>query len=396
MAKIAIADKNIHPAAIAYLKDRGHEVGVPLHEADAGLIRSRVPDLAELGDNFLAFGRCGTGWNNLAHLTAHGVCILTAAGANAPDVADQVVHILLDHSRNISAARKYTHELCFGREQNLFRDTFEEKKVGFRGRRLKGLKLAIVGAGNVGMQVIERVRCPWIDMRVSAFDIAWLAKNRKRADELGVHIAASMEEALAGADYVTFHVPEDETTHGLIRANAIAMMKPRAVVLNLAREGVCNVDDMLRALNSEHVGHYFTDLPDVRFGMHPSATLTCHIGGETGEAQTATATLAAERLHRFLTRHITEGSVNFPMIDELPVNGAKAQLCIPHRASEKGVIASVTTLLSREGFNIEEEALRHKGDLGVSVMGVDKIVPPKVVDAIRKLPHVHRVGVCTL
>ena len=405
MAKIAIADPTVNGAAIALLQGYGHEMGVPLNEADAGLIRSAIPNYADLGKNFVAFARCGTGWDNLEHLTQYGVCIVTALGANAPDVADVWLGHMLERHRNINAARHYAHtayrvpvpgeegkfEIL---EQDVFRKKFENEKGQFRGRRLRDSRLTVIGAGHVGMEVIERARAPFHNMTVTALDINWRSKNKARAIELGVKIAESEEEAYAGADVVTYHVPEDATTKGLICERTLAMMPKKVLVFNLAREGICNVDDMRRLLLSGSVGHYYTDLPHVGFDGCPNVTMTPHTCAETEEAQIAAGVLAAERLHSFLSSGSTEGSVNFPIV-EAPTNGAVMRLCIPHQANIAGVLAGITDCISAADISVDD-ITRHKGNLAVSFLDLDKIAPDELLQEISALPHVHRVHACRL
>lgn len=116
------------------------------------------------------------------------------------------------------------------------------------GFDLQGKTIGVVGAGHIGLHVIRIVR--GFGMRVLAFDVR---RDPFLADLLGFEYA-TMERLLAESDIVTLHSPLTDKTHHLIGRDAIARMKPGAMIVNTARGGLIDTDALVEALESGKVG----------------------------------------------------------------------------------------------------------------------------------------------
>ena len=128
-------------------------------------------------------------------------------------------------------------------------------KYKFVGRELRGKTLGILGFGRIGQLVAGLAHA--FKMNIVAYD-PFLPDEK-----FGENNATKMEtieELLKVADYVTIHMPLLPTTKNLINAKSIETMKPDCIVLNMARGGIVNEQDMYEALKAGKIGGYATDV----------------------------------------------------------------------------------------------------------------------------------------
>lgn len=172
-----------------------------------------------------------TGYDHidLAYCRSRGVTVCNVPGYGDSTVAEHVFALILGHARKIADAVERTR-----------RGRFDQ--AGLRGFELSGKTIAVIGAGRIGMRVIEIAR--GFAMEVIAVDA--------RPDEAAARRLrfryVSLEAALASADIVTLHVPATPKTHGLISDREFALMKPSALLINTARGSVVDVEALVRAL----------------------------------------------------------------------------------------------------------------------------------------------------
>ncbi len=126
---------------------------------------------------------------------------------------------------------------------------------GKPGRELKGRTLAVHGFGNIGRLVAGLGRS--FGMDVKAYD---MYVDLRIAGNLGVSVVDSVEELYAGADVVSVHIPDNASTHGSINSKLMLSMAPDGVLVNTARAGVINEDDMLAVLKQNTGFCYATDV----------------------------------------------------------------------------------------------------------------------------------------
>src|SRR5690606_32136489 len=135
----------------------------------------------------------------------------------------------------------------------------------FKGSELYEKRLAVIGFGRIGQLVARRAQ--GFGMDVVAFDKFVSAERFK---ELGVSGAASIEEAIGEADFITLHVPKTPETVNLIDAATIAAMRPGARLVNCARGELVDLDAVLAALESGQLAGVALDVfPSEPFTEHP-------------------------------------------------------------------------------------------------------------------------------
>jgi D-3-phosphoglycerate dehydrogenase len=249
---------------------------------------------------------------------------------------------------------------------------------------LRGRTLGIVGYGAIGAQL--SVLAEALGMRVVFFDL-----EEKLA--LGnAQRLRSLEALLDQSDVVTLHVDGRRENTTLFSADQLARMKPGAILLNLSRGHVVDVDALAAALKSGRLGGAAVDVfPEEPVANSdgfvsplqglPNVILTPHIGGSTEEAQEAIAEFAAERLLGFVNRGDTTFAVNLPNVRLSEVSGAHRLLHI-HR-NQPGVLAAINRALAEGGLNILGQHLKTDERTGYVIVDVEGDYDPEALDGLR-------------
>ena len=151
--------------------------------------------------------------------------------------------------------------------------------------------------------------------------------------------------ALPISDYITIHVPQTEDTKGLINEKTLKNMKDGVVIVNIARGGLVNNGDILRAIDSGKVKCLVTDFACEEFIGKENVICFPHLGASTPEAEDNCAKMAVAELREFLEKGNITNSVNFPKCTtENPVPKGGTRICISHE-NTSGIIAKFTTVL---------------------------------------------------
>ncbi|WP_098898068.1 D-2-hydroxyacid dehydrogenase family protein [Streptomyces sp. st77] len=126
------------------------------------------------------------------------------------------------------------------------------------GADLHGRTLGLLGLGKIGARVAR------VGLAFGMDVVAWSRNlTKERTDEVGVTLAASKEELLAGSDFVSVHLALGERTRGLIGAAELARMRPTAYLINTSRAAIVDTDALLAALNAGTIAGAATDVFDV-------------------------------------------------------------------------------------------------------------------------------------
>jgi D-3-phosphoglycerate dehydrogenase len=315
--KILVSDP-LAPQGLEVLQRAGFEVDVRtglkpselnqiLGDYHGLVIRSgtRVTaDAIESARNLKVIGRAGVGIENVDVEAASrkGIVVMNTPGGNNVTTAEHTISLMLSLARHIPQA---VASLKSG----------QWKREKFIGVELCNKTLGIIGLGNVGSIVAERA--VGLRMKIIGHDPFLQPESAAR---LGVEFV-SLDEIFTRSDFITVHVPLTEDTRGIINREAFAKMKKGVRIINCARGGIVDEQDLVDALRSEKVAGAALDVfveepppPDHPLLKLDQVIATPHLGASTDEAQLNVAIAVAEQVVDFLTRGVIRYAVNVPSV----------------------------------------------------------------------------------
>ncbi|HET9872310.1 MAG TPA: phosphoglycerate dehydrogenase [Propionibacteriaceae bacterium] len=357
-------------------------VAADVTDPHAVLLRSADMHSMAIPDSVLAIGRAGTGTNNIpvAEMSARGVPVFNAPGANANAVKELVVAGMLLAARNIVEAARFVDALDVTDPE--LEAAIESGKKAFAGYELAGHTLGVVGLGKIGCLVADAAIK--LGMQVIGYDpnitveSAWsLPASVKKAH--------SLVEVLKHSDFLTLHVPLIDATRGMIDGSGVAQMKASAVVLNFSRSGVVDEAAVLEALEEKQLAKYVCDFPGPHLHQHSGVISLPHLGASTREAEENCAVMVADQVRDYLVDGTIRNSVNFPDVTlprESPCRVAIANANVPN------MVGGISHEMAEAGLNIATMTNKSRGDLAYTLVDVDSAVPDSVLDAIRAIDGV--------
>ncbi len=374
--------EGIHPTALETLNRAGYQnveevtnslTEDQLCEKIQGVhilgIRSRTQITARVvgaADKLMAIG-CfciGTNQVDLAATLGAGIPVFNAPFSNTRSVAELVIAEAILLLRGVPQKSTLMHQ---GVWQKTAKNAYE----------IRNKTLGIVGYGNIGTQV--SVLAESLGMRVIFHDVtAKLPIGNAQA-------MGSLDELLAAADVVSFHVPETPATRLMMSAERIQAMKPASVLINASRGTVIDLEALAAALDS---GHLLGAAVDV-FPEEPKSNdeefvsplrnsdnqvanilLTPHVGGSTVEAQENIGVEVAEKLVTYSDNGSTVASVNFPSVG-LPEHPGSHRLLHIHQ-NIPGVLSEINQIFSDRNINILAQYLQTNEKVGYVVIDVEE------------------------
>ena len=262
----------------------------------------------------------------------------------------------------------------------------EKGKSQFVGAELRGKTLGVIGLGAIG-SIVANAASRGLGMNVIGYD-PFISVERAWSLSTSVHRAASEDEVLAQADFITFHVPLNDETRGSINAEKFAKMKDGACILNFAHGELVKTADMLDALESGKIGRYVTDFPnDDIIGV---ANVVCipHLGASTPESEENCASMAAAEIRDYLENGTIHNSVNYP---EVILGEPEAVRVLVLHENIPNMISNITAAAAKEGINIENMINKSKKDMSVTVMELAELPSQHALDTLMELKGIIRI-----
>lgn len=373
---------NISPRGLSQFEADQYQVGSDLTEPDAILVRSQVMHDMAFPESVKAVGRAGAGVNNIpiTRLSALGVPVFNTPGANANAVKELVLVGLLMASRNIPQALHFVEGL--DGDDAAMHKTVEAGKKQFVGTELPGRTLGVVGLGAIGVKVANAAHA--LGMRVIGFDPKVTVENAWQLSA-GVEQARSVEEVIARADYLSFHVPLNDHTRDMLNAERLKLAKPSLVVLNFSREGVVGAALVREALDSGRIAGYVCDFPSVSLKGHSRVIALPHLGASTQEAEENCAVMVVQQVRDYLENGNIRNSVNFPEAILPRTEGFR--VCIVN-TNVPNMLGQISSTLAGSGLNILDMLNKSKGDLAYTVVDVDRAIPEAATAGLRAIEGV--------
>ena len=314
--KIVLAEK-VSPATLAvFAAEPGWKVlthdqlpdGLPaaLADADALVVRSAVQvddALMEHAPKLRVVGRAGVGVDNIDAnaATRRGIVVMNTPGANAVAVAELTIGLMLALARKLPAANSTMHA-----------GKWEKKSL--QGAELRGKTLGILGLGRIGLEVARRAKGFGLEI-VGCDPFVSAAVARENGIKL-----VTLDELIAGSDYVTLHVGLTTQTAGVINAKSLAAMKKGVRIINCARGELVDDAALVEALKSGQVAgaalDVFVEEPakNSPYAELDNVILTPHIAGSTAEAQEAVGVQIAMQVREYLKLGVVQNAVNLPSL----------------------------------------------------------------------------------
>ncbi len=379
---------NISVAGLEKFPRDNYEIASEIQNPDAILLRSYKMHDMEIPDSLKAVGRAGTGVNNIPvdKMSAKGIPVFNAPGANANAVKELIVAGMLMSARHIGPAWEFAKNLE-GTDEEIAKQA-EAGKKKFAGFELPGKTLGVVGLGAIGRAVAKVAED--LGMKVIGFDPgltvegAWMLSS-------SVQQASSFDAMLPEIDFLTFHVPLVDATRNMLNAERIKQLKAGATVLNFARDGIIDDNAMAEALKSGHLYGYVNDFANNALRDVPNVVCLPHLGASTQDAEDNCAIIVSQNVKDYLENGNIRLSVNFPEVN-MPRSQGCYRITIAN-SNQPNMLGQISSTLADAGLNIADMVNKSKGDLAYTIVDVNNEVTDEVVDKLRSIDGVLAVRV---
>ena len=333
------------------------------------ILQSLSPSLKAIGAFCI-----GTDQIDLAEAGKKGIPVFNAPYGNTRSVAELVISHIIALSRQSYAFNQMMHQRKWS-------------KITQGSREVRGKTLGIIGYGHIGTQV--SILAEAMGMKVIYFDII---------DTLPIGNAQpvkNLKELMSFADFVTLHVPQTLFTKNMIQEKQLKWMKKGAVLINTSRGSVVKLDDLHRILSEGWLAgaalDVFPEEPQKKEstficalqGLH-QVILTPHIAGSTEEAQKNIARQVSTSIVKYLSHGISEGAVNFPVLNP-PYIKEDCQRLVNIHKNTPGVLSNINGLISDLKINIQSQYLATNTNIGYLIMDIKHKDMSQICQAIDQL-----------
>jgi D-3-phosphoglycerate dehydrogenase len=383
--------ENVHPAAFENLSEEGFSVELVKHSLTEDELIEKIKGVHVLGirsktqvtqkvldaaNKLMVIGAfcIGTTQIDLEYSKKKGVVVFNAPYSNTRSVVELAVGEIIMLMRSIFPRSSEIH-------------SGEWNKTATNSREVRGKNLGIVGYGNIGKQM--SVLAEAIGMRVYYYDVA---------DQLALGNAVkcnTLEDLLSVSDVVTLHVDDNKANKNFIGEREINQMRDGALLINLSRGFVVDIDALASALKSGKLGGAAVDV----FPVEPRSNgefetplqgldnviLTPHIGGSTEEAQRDIADFVPNKIMDYINSGNTVDAVNFPNIRLPKQNNAHRFLHI-HK-NVPGIMAKINEVCAKYGLNISGQYLSTDSEVGYVITDLDKEYNKEVIKALKNVEN---------
>ena len=257
------------------------------------VVRSRTKlsrELVEKADECQIIARVGVGLDNIDQEAAKekNIRVINAVEGATTAVAELVIGLMLSMAREIPRA-----------DREIRNGNWIKKELA--GSELKGKYLGIIGLGNIGKRLGRLTRA--LNMNIIGYDVVPI--DEEFSKEVGL-LKADLDTLLSSADYVSLHVPLLDSTHHMINAEKLKLMKNTARIINTSRGGVIDEEALYNSLKEGNIAGAALDVFEVepatgnKLTTLPNFVATPHMGAQTKEAQLLAANIIAEKIIQVL------------------------------------------------------------------------------------------------
>lgn len=367
--------------------DEKYTIGDEIENPDGAIVRSASLHDTEFPTSLKAIARAGAGTNNIPIdlCSEKGIVVFNTPGANANAVKELVIAGMLIGSRRVVSAIEWAKTLK-GKGDEVGK-LVEKGKSAFAGPELKGKSLGVIGLGAIGVLVANAAN--HLGMKVYGYDPYLSVNSAWNLTHNAVHIY-DIKEIYEKCDYITVHVPLTDSTKGLINKDTIAKMKDGVRILNFARGGLVNSQDIKAALESGKVASYVTDFPSDDLLDVNGVIAIPHLGASTPESEDNCAEMAAAELIDYIENGNIVNSVNLPEISMH--RSSKNRVCVIHK-NIPNMLTAITGIVAENNVNIENMLNKSRGDFAYTMLDIADSDNDLIKDRISGIDGVIRVRI---
>ena len=383
--------ENVHPEAFKKLSKDGFSVELVKTSLDETALIEKIKGVHVLGirsktqltqkvldaaDKLMAVGAfcIGTTQIDLEACKKKGVVVFNAPYSNTRSVVELAIGEIIMLMRSIFPRSTEIHQ-------------GQWNKTAANSREVRGKNLGIIGYGNIGKQL--SVLAEAMGMHVYFYDVN---------DQLSIGNATKcdhLNELLGLSDVVSLHIDDNKANKDFFNKAAFDAMKHGALLVNLSRGFVVNIEDLVSALKSGQIGGAAVDVyPEepISNGAFVTALqgmenviLTPHIGGSTEEAQRDIANFVPNKIMEYMNSGNTVDAVNFPNI-RLPKQQNAHRFLHIHK-NVPGIMAKINEVLASFDMNISGQFLSTDAEVGYVISDLDKDYNKEVIKALKEIPN---------
>lgn len=356
MQKVLVADK-INEKGIEVLDGVAEVVNNPeitpeelletIDQYTGIIVRSRTKvtkEVIDKAENLKIIARAGVGVDNIDvnAATDKGILVVNAPQSTSITVAEHAMGLILSLSRKIAIA-----------DASVKAGKWEKSR--FMGMELRNKTLGVIGMGRIGSQVVKRAKA--FEMDVIVYD-PYITEDT--AKELGVRIT-TLDDLVENADVMTIHVPLTPETKGLISKDELTRMKDHAIVINCARGGIINEEDLYEVLKERPELKAGLDvyenepLEDSPLATLDNVVLTPHIAASTKEAQRDAAIIVAKEVKEVINGNNPSNVLNVPIVDSETLQQIKPYFSLTQKLGQ--------ILVQTASPNIKEVKIIYSGEI---------------------------------
>ena len=353
-----------------------------INEADGVLVRSAAMHDMELPASLKCIARAGAGVNNipLDKCAEKGIVVFNTPGANANAVKELVIAGMLLTSRDIIGGAKWVKENASDPDIS---KSMEKAKKAFAGTEIEGKKLGVIGLGAIGVKVANAAAS--LGMEVLGYDPYVSVTNAWSLSRSVKHVV-DVNDIYKECDFITVHVPLMDSTKNTINKNAIQMMKDGVIIMNFARDLLCDEKAVIDGIKAGKVRKYISDFANSTTAGVEGCIVLPHLGASTEEAEDNCAKMAVDEMRNFLENGNIVNSVNYPNCD-MGVCSAEGRVCICHK-NMANMITKFTATFGDLGINIENMMNKSKGDYAYTMLDVAAAVTEDNIKALSAIEGV--------
>jgi len=277
-------------------------------EVDGWIIRSGTvidEDLIHAAKKLQVIGRAGVGVDNIdiSAATQKGIIVMNTPDINTVSAAEHTIGIMLSLARNISIGNQRLNAGKWDRN-NLI------------GTELRNKTIGIVGLGKIGREVMTR--CLSFGMRVIGHD-PYITDNVFNSGDITL---TDLDTLTKESDFITLHVPKLDSTNNMFDLERIKMMKSTAMIINVARGGIINEEDLAVAVKEGIIVGAAIDVfvqepieKDHPFTKIDNILMTPHLGASTKEAKEGVSVTICELVRDYIINNKLSSALNIPISD---------------------------------------------------------------------------------